>query len=129
MSQTSQEELLAAVRAFLREKLLPELEGFNAYTTRVAANSLGIVARELGLGPQRDRLDLAIAERLGLDPAAASVSHQLAIALRDGKLQADAELLEYLRQRTLVALAIDNPRYSGYLQACARWGNQATKEL
>jgi hypothetical protein len=128
VSQTSQEELLAAVRAFLREKLLPQLEGFNAYTTRVAANSLGIVSRELELGPQRDRLDEAIAARLELDPAGGSVACQLATGLRDGSLHADAQLLEYLRQRTLLALEIDNPRYSGYLQARERWGDRPTQE-
>ena len=59
MSGTESVELLAAVRQFLREEVLPELDGFKAYTTRVAANALGIVARELEMGAGLAELDNA----------------------------------------------------------------------
>lgn len=125
MSQTAAEELLEATRAFLRHQVLPQLEGFDAYTTRVAANSLAIVARELRLGPELERIDRAMASALAMDPAAGPIPRQIALGLRDGVLQPDAALLEYLKQRTMTLLAIDNPKYSGYLQACERW--QAAK--
>ncbi|MDH4040417.1 MAG: DUF6285 domain-containing protein [Gammaproteobacteria bacterium] len=121
MSETRADELLLAVQAFLRSEVLPQLEGFTAYNTRVAANSLAIVARELQLGPELDALDDAIASLLGLDPAAGPIPQQVALGLRNGELVPDATLLDYLRQRALKALEIDNPKYSGYLQACERW--------
>lgn len=121
MSQTRAAELLEAVRVFLRGDVLPQLEGFSAYTTRVAANSLAIVLRELELGAELAEIDRRAAEHLGIDPGAGPVAHQLAVRLRDGRAQPDPEVLDYLRRRTLKTLEIDNPRYSGYLQASARW--------
>lgn len=121
MSQTRADELLAAVQDFLRGDLLPQLDGFAAYNTRVAANSLAIAARELQLRPELDRLDLAYARHSGLDPAAGPIPQQLALRLRARAAAPDAHLLRYLRQRALLSLEIDNPKYSGYLQARARW--------
>ena len=57
MNHTTAAELLTAVRAFLREEVLPQLEGFTAYNTRVAANSLAIVARELEHSLELEALD------------------------------------------------------------------------
>lgn len=121
MSETRVDELLAAVQDFLRRDVLPQLEGFAAYNTRVAANSLAIVARQLQLQPELDRLDLAYALQASLDPAAGPIPHQLAHRLRNRALAPDAGLLSYLRQRALKSLEIDNPKYSGYLQAKERW--------
>lgn len=115
-------ELLDAVRQFLRQDVLPELEGFKAYNTRVAANALGIVARELEHGAGLAQLDAHIAAQLGLDAAAGAIASHIARGLRDGTLIADARIMSYLKRRTLLAIAIDNPKYSGLLQARARWG-------
>ncbi len=41
-------ELLEAVESFLRDDVLSALDGHLKYQTRVAANVIGIVARELG---------------------------------------------------------------------------------
>ena len=122
MSGTESVELLTAVRAFLREEVLPEMEGFKGYNVRVAANALGIVARELEMGAGLAELDDQIAAALGLDAQAGPISRQIALALRDGTLVADDGLLKYLRKRSLLAIAIDNPKYSGLQQARARWG-------
>jgi hypothetical protein len=122
MSATTSAELLAAVRNFLREQVLPELDGFKAYNTRVAANALGIVARELELGTAMAALDQQMAAELGLDAQSVSIPRHIALALRDGQMVADGKILTYLRKRTLLAIAIDNPKYSGLQQARARWG-------
>jgi Domain of unknown function (DUF6285) len=114
-------ELLEAVRQFLRQEVLPELDGFKAYNTRVAANALGIVARELQMGAGLAELDTQIATTLGLDAQAGAVTQQVALALRDGTLVVDDRVLAYLRQRTLLSIAIDNPKYSGLQQARALW--------
>jgi len=128
VSQTHADELLLAVGAFLRSDLLPQLEGFSAYTTRVAANSLAIVARELQLRPALERLDAKAAAAYSLGPDDGPVARRFALKLRDGDLAADANLLQYLKQRTLQSLAIDNPKYSGYLLARERWGISAEED-
>ena len=121
MSGTESVELLTAVRQFLREEVLPELDGFKAYTTRVAANALGIVARELEMGAGLAELDMQIAFTLDIDEQAGPVTRQIALALRDGTMAQDQRILSYLRQRTLHSCAIDNPKYSGLQQARALW--------
>lgn len=121
MSQTDPTELLAAVQAFLRQQVLPQLEGFDAYTTRVAANSLSIVSRELRGGAAISALDAAAGARWlpGSDSEAAA--RGISLALRERSLSPDADLLAYLRERTLRQMAIDNPRYSGFRLGCERW--------
>lgn len=129
MSHTDAKELLAAVQGFLRQTVLPQLEGFDAYTTRVAANSLAIVSREIAARDEILDLDRDAQSRW-LAPAAAesspdtghgSAARALSLALRDGRLQASDEFIDYLRQRTLRQMAVDNPRYSGFKQALQRW--------
>ena len=122
MNGTEGVELLAAVRQFLRQEVLPELDGFKAYNTRVAANALGIVAREMAMGAGLAELDAQIAATLGLDAQVGAVTQQIALALRDGTLVADERVLSYLKQRTLLSVAIDNPKYSGLQQARALFG-------
>ena len=123
MSQTQVSELLEAVRRFLRSDLVPQLEGFSAYTARVAANSLAIALRELEHGEALAEIDALAAAGFGIDPAEGPVAQQLAIRLRDRSIQPDPEVLQYLKRRTLKALEIDNPKYSGYLQALASWNH------
>ena len=126
MSQTGANELLTAIQNFLREDVLPQLEGFSAYNTRIAANSLAIVGRELELGGDLVKLDNAIAEKLDIDQGKGPVTRQIALMLRDGDLELDTRLLDYLKLRALKSLEIDNPRYSGFLQACQRWSPEQT---
>ncbi|MEZ5573708.1 MAG: DUF6285 domain-containing protein [Halioglobus sp.] len=121
MNSTTPTELLDAVRQFLREQVLPELEGFKAYNTRVAANALGIVAREIELGTRLAAVDQAMAASLGLNEQAGTITRQIALGLRDGTLAVDEQMLVYLRRRTLLAVAIDNPKYSALAEARARW--------
>jgi hypothetical protein len=84
-------ELLHAVRDFLRNEVVPKLEGRERYHTRVAANVVAIVAREIET--EEEHL-LAEWRRLGalLDDDSAPPSERA--ALREGVA---------LRTRTLVA--------------------------
>ena len=123
MSGTESGELLDAVRQFLRGEILPELEGFKAYQTRVAANALGIVARELEMGGGLAELDRQIAASLSLREEEGPVTRQIALALRDGNLVANSQLTSYLRKRTLLGVSIDNPKYAGLREARKRWGD------
>lgn len=119
VSGTPSSVLLESLQAFLREELQPQLSGFSAYNTRVAANLLAILSREQELGPALAALDRDFAATRGLPLE--DLPRQLALALRDGRLQPDPELLRYLRRRSLLAMAIDNPRYAGYRRARACW--------
>ena len=112
MSQTDPTELLAAVQAFLRQQVLPQLQGFDAYTTRVAANSLSIVSRAL---------DAAAGARWLPGSDSDAPARAISLALRQRSLAPDPDLLQYLRERTLRQMAIDNPRYSGFRLGCERW--------
>jgi len=122
VSGTEGVELLEAVRQFLRQEVMPELDGFKAYNTRVAANALGIVVREMAMGAGLAELDAQIAVTLRLDASAGAIPQQIALALRDGTLVADERVLRHLKQRTLLSIAIDNPKYSGLQQARALFG-------
>jgi len=61
-------ELLDAVRGFLTDQVMPATTGQLAFHARVAANVLGIVARELELGPLPEESGLAdsVAARLAV---------------------------------------------------------------
>jgi aminoglycoside phosphotransferase (APT) family kinase protein len=61
-------ELLDAVRGFLTDEVMPATSGQLSFHARVAANVLGIVARELEFGAVPDDIDLAgsVAARLAV---------------------------------------------------------------
>lgn len=122
---TSQEQLLAAVAGFLREDLQPVLAGVTAYHNRIASNLLGVLQRELQYGDSLAALDNAFlsACRCASDGSLADLSR----ALRDGSVPSDLALDAYLKRRTLLRLAIDNPRYSGYGQAREAWPEMAVE--
>ena len=111
--------LLRALRAFLRDELRPLLSGYSAYQNRIAVNLLALLEREERCGAALRALD---AERLApLGFAGDAGLARLARALRDGACDDTPALRHYLRERTLLRLAIDNPRYSGVAQARERW--------
>ena len=109
-------ELVDAVRAFLDDDLLPDLQGRQRFHARVAVNVLGIVARELRDGPaatadERDRLAAWFAP--GDEADSDELSRRLARAIRGGDLDIDdPDLLDHLRRTTASDLQIANPRYA-----------------
>ena len=121
MNGTRATELLEATRNFLLESILPNQEGFLAYSTRVAANNLAIVSRELELRGRIEKIDEEIIRTLSLQNKGGALSTTLARALRDGIIQVDDDLMKYLRKRTMLSMEIDNPRYSGLVLAQDRW--------
>jgi hypothetical protein len=121
---TTATELLAAVGEFIEREAQPALEGRAAFEARIARNTLAMLRREQALSPALAALDAEAAAWVCVDGGEAGaepVPVALARALRDGRLSADARTLAYLRRRTLARLAIDNPRYSGFGAAAARW--------
>lgn len=122
MDQPSMLELVNAVRNFLETKAMPELKGHTAFHARVAANALGIVARELELGPRADKAEMSrLIALLGHGGELAVLNRELCEAIRSGKIDiASPELREHLEKTTLDKVAIDQPNYSGYRIARTR---------
>ncbi|MEP5764235.1 MAG: phosphotransferase family protein [Halieaceae bacterium] len=110
-------ELLESVRGFLREEVADTADPHAGFMARVAANSLGIVQRELLHGPA---LANAEAERLrvvlGIDEELDGLRWQLVNALRDGMDLDTPGLAEHLRQTVAGQLCIDQPHYSALNQ-------------
>jgi len=108
-------ELVTAVRDFLEQRAMPELKGHTAFHARVAANALGIVARELEQGEaagteERQRL----VGLLGRDGTLAELNRELCARIRDGRVGLETPgLAEHLASTTRDKVAIDQPGYSG----------------
>ncbi|HVZ68467.1 MAG TPA: DUF6285 domain-containing protein, partial [Rhizomicrobium sp.] len=90
MDQPSILELVNVVRDFIEKRAMPELKGHTAFHARVAANALGIVSRELSLGPkmlaeERERL----AKLLGHDGMLDELNRELCRRIREGSMGLD----------------------------------------
>ena len=115
MDQPSILELVTAVRDFIEQRAMPELKGHTAFHARVAANALGIVARELELGgaagdAERQRLSVL----LGRDGSLMELNRDLCAQIRDGRIGLDTPgLAEHLAATTRDKVAIDQPNYDG----------------
>ena len=113
------DELLVSVRDFLRNDVMDETTGRANFLSRVAANSLDIVLRELSLGPIHQSLELKRLQALfqskeGLD----ALKWQLVTQLRDKQISLDNDALQnHLRQTVVNQVAIDQPKYSGLRNA------------
>jgi hypothetical protein len=108
-------ELVEAVRAFLETDVMPAVEGRVAFHTRVAVNALGMVEREVRLGPQFEAEERARATRLlGHDGDARALERELARAIRAGELGVeDKAVVEHVRTTVREKLEIANPKYLG----------------
>jgi len=115
MDQPSMLELVSAVRDFLEQKAMPELKGHTAFHARVAANALGIVARELEHSAasgwaERTRL----AKLLGHDGTLMDLNRELCARIRAGKIGLGTPgLSEHLTLTTRDKVGIDQPNYGG----------------
>jgi hypothetical protein len=115
MDQPSMLELVKAVQNFIETKAMPELKGHTAFHARVAANALGIVARELELGPKAANSEkVQLIALLGHDGTLDGLNRELCKQIRDGNLNIDSNALrQHLELTTLDKIAIDQPNYSG----------------
>jgi hypothetical protein len=119
MDQPSMQELVEAVRSFLETRAMPELKGHTAFHARVAANALGIVARQLAQGDaaaanEREGL-IAL---LGHDGTLEDLNRELCKKIRDGAMGLETPgLADHLAKTTKDKVLIDQPTYSGLKQA------------
>ncbi|GAA3845898.1 DUF6285 domain-containing protein [Sphaerisporangium flaviroseum] len=101
-------ELVAAVREFLSSDVLPAVDGRTAFHTRVAINVLGMVEREIELGPAQAAAHAGRLAALGVTGDAG-----LAAAIREGRLEEGPALADALVAAVRGKLQVANP---GYLQ-------------
>jgi len=122
MDQPSIHELVEAVRNFLETKAMPELKGHTAFHARVAANALGIVARELERGTPSSTAELQrLKSLLNRDGSLEELNRELCAQIRSGNLDIASPALEkHLELTTLDKVSIDQPNYSGLKIAQAR---------
>ncbi len=122
-------ELLAAVRSFLTEDLVPALEGRRRFHALVAANVLAVVERELtGEEDQLARQWTRLAGLFALDPstrpqalgalraAVRALEVRLAGDIRAGATDEPARaraVREHVRATVVEKLAVANPRVAG----------------
>lgn len=106
-------DMLATIRDYLEQEILPELRDDKWFNVKVAANMLAMIERELRLGPQADAEERArLAELLGIPGPLEELNRALAQAIRGGDIAPDdPRLLDHLRRTTADALAINNPRW------------------
>jgi len=119
MDQPSILELVDVVRAFLEQRAMPELKGHTAFHARVAANALGIVSRELTLGPgAASEEQKRLATLLGHQGPLEELNRELCRQIREGTIGLEkAGLKEHLDLTTRDKVRIDQPTYSGLRQA------------
>ncbi|MEV4305481.1 DUF6285 domain-containing protein [Nonomuraea sp. NPDC049624] len=101
-------QLVAAVRGFLRDDVLPAVEGRVRFHTRVAINVLAMVEREIELGPDQAAEHAARLAALGVADDA-----ELAAAVRAGRFDGDDAVTAALVQAVRAKLEVADP---GYLQ-------------
>lgn len=139
--------LLAAVGQFIDEKVMPEMDGRNAFHARVARNVLAIVEREIRYGAafsatQRQRLldiltrkgDGILADQPPTQAAASTdttsqtdsepmpsietLNRVLCDRLHSGAIAYDDALIrDHLKKTIMGKLAIDQPKYASYRHA------------
>jgi hypothetical protein len=100
--------LLQAAARYLEDELLPTLEGYHRFQTRVTLNVLRIVERELRLEGERGGNGNGNGDR---DPHGGRLA--LAEAIRCGELPIDTPgLAAQLRAGLAAALAVNNPKWT-----------------
>jgi hypothetical protein len=109
-------ELLTAIADFLREEAIPALDRAEprlGFQMRVAVNSLGILEREVRLGPAADaREHERLMKLLGCDGTLDELNRELARQLRAGERdERDANLMAHLEATVADKIAIANPKW------------------
>jgi hypothetical protein len=108
-------ELLEAIREFLDADVMRSVEGRVRFHTRVAINALGMIERELQLGPELDAAERQrLAALLGHDADLPALTAELASRIRDGSLDDRREdVVATVRDSVRAKLLVANPDYVG----------------
>jgi hypothetical protein len=119
MDQPSILEIVEVVRTFIEQRAMPELKGHTAFHARVAANALGIVARQLAQGDEAAAVEReGLIALLGHDGSLEDLNRELCSQIRDGAIGLDTPgFADHLIKTTKDKVRIDQPTYSGLKQA------------
>ncbi|HZU72946.1 MAG TPA: phosphotransferase family protein [Acidimicrobiales bacterium] len=99
--------LVEAVREFLEGDVMSATSGRVRFHARVAANVLGMIEREIAMGPEQASL-----YRQRLDAAGVGSTGELAAAIRSGRLDwKDPRVTRLLVDMARARLSVANPRY------------------
>jgi hypothetical protein len=108
-------ELLEAVREYLERDVMTGdgIPGRVAFHARVAVNVLGMVERELTLGPELDAAERArVADLLRHDGELRDLLAELSRNIRDGTLDDRRdEVIACVRESVRAKLRVANPRH------------------
>jgi hypothetical protein len=106
-------ELIEAIREWLERDVMAATDGRVQFHARVAINALGMLERELTLGPAFASAERARAEAIlghGGDPM--TLEREVAARIRDGSLDDRAgEVRDHVRATVREKLLVANPRY------------------
>ena len=105
--------LLVAAVKYLEDELLPSLDGYHRFKTRVTINVLNTIRREMELrGAQAEAERVRLVTILGHDGEVDALSLELSDRIRSGAIDLnDPALRAHLRQSVADALAINNPKW------------------
>ena len=105
--------LLEAAVKYLETELMPTLDGYHRFQTRVTVNVLNTMRRELELrGAQAEAERSRLAAILGHEGDVETLSIELAERIRAGAIAIDDPALRaHVRQSLADALAINNPKW------------------
>jgi Domain of unknown function (DUF6285) len=105
--------LLQAAVKYLETELMPTLEGYHRFQTRVTVNVLNTVRRELELRDAQAAAEHArLVSILGHDGDVEALSRELAERIRAGAISIDDPALRaHVRQSLADALTIANPKW------------------
>ena len=108
-------ELMEAIREFLEQDVMSSVEGRVRFHTRVAINALGMLEREIRLGPELDATERErLAALLGHDADLRTLTTELARRIRDGSLDDRRdEVVGAVREAVRAKLLVANPDYVG----------------
>src|ERR1700749_3817582 len=111
MDQPSMLELVKAVQSFIETRAMPELKGHTAFHARVAANALGIVARQIEQGDRAASVEReGLVGLLGHDGTLEELNRELCKKIRDGAMGLETPgLADHLTKTTKDKVAIDQP--------------------
>jgi hypothetical protein len=106
-------ELVGSVREFLERDVMAATEGRVQFHTRVAVNALGMIERELTLGPALRKAERArAAALLGHDAETDELEREIAAGIRAGSLDAQLDAVRaHVRQTVREKLLVANPGY------------------
>ena len=119
--QPNPREIILAVARFLKGEIAPALAGHLSFQSRVAANALEMMARQLELSPAADAAELArLKALLGADGDLLSLNTELSRRIREREMDLTTPgLADHLWAVTLDKLAVDQPTYAAFRASLA----------